>query len=148
MSDLRPALEDERLRRLLEYWELRRGDRSMPARRDMDPVDMSYVLGYILLVEVHHEPLRFRYRLVGTLTPRRQNIDLTGMWVHELPFPQLRAELQANYTALVGLRRPTALKRDEQLDGNRLRWEVLALPLAADGETVDMLMIAVIERPV
>ncbi len=147
MTELRDTIEDDRLRRLLDYWESRRAGRTMPARRDIDPVEIGYALGYILLVEVHHDPLRFRYRLVGTRTPRRHGLDLTGTWVDELPYPQLRAELQANYAVLVARRAPAAIKRDEQLDGNRLRWEVLALPLAADGETVDMLMIAVIERP-
>ena len=147
MTELRDTIEDDRLRRLLDYWESRRAGRTMPARRDIDPVEIGYALGYILLVEVHHDPLRFRYRLVGTRTPRRHGLDLTGTWVDELPYPQLRAELQANYAVLVARRATAAIKRDEQLDGNRLRWEVLALPLAADGETVDMLMIAVIERP-
>ncbi len=147
MAVLRDTIEDGRLRRLLDYWEGRRGSRTMPARRDIDPVEIGFALGYILLIDVRHDPLRFRFRLVGTHTPRRQGIDLTGVWLDDLPLPEVRAAMQASYAEVVAARAPSRVVRDEVRDDLRLRWEVLRLPLAADGETVDMLMIGVIERP-
>jgi hypothetical protein len=147
MTALRDTIEDDRLRRLLDYWERKRAGRTMPGRPDIDPVEIAFVLGYILLIDVHDDPLRFRFRLVGMHTPRRQNIDLTGVWLDQLPLPEVRASMQASYAEVVAARAPSRAVRDEVRDGHRIRWEVLRLPLAADGEHVDMLMIGVIERP-
>ncbi len=147
MTDLRQTIEDERLTRLLDYWESRRAGRIMPARTDIDPVDIAWLLGHVLLIDVQRDPQRFRFRLVGTKTPRRHNVDFTGMWVDEIPFPEAARTLVASYRDLVALARPARVVRNEVLDGHRIRWETIVLPLAADGETVDMLLIAVIERP-
>ena len=147
MAELRDTIEDQRLRRLLDSWESRRGGRRMPARADIDPADIGFVLGYIMMVDVHHDPLRFYFRLIGTRTPRRHGIDFTGYFADELPLPEVSAAIQASYTEAVEARAPSRVLRDQVHDGVRVNWEVLRLPLSNDGECVDGLMIGVIGRP-
>src|SRR5258708_29185921 len=60
------TLSDERLHRFFAYLEAKRGTRAFAARRDIDPLEFGYILGNVVLVEVQHAPLRFRYRLVGS----------------------------------------------------------------------------------
>ena len=51
----------------LAYWESKRSGRRMPARRDFDPVfEVPRLLPWIVLVDVLHEPLDFRFRLIGS----------------------------------------------------------------------------------
>lgn len=55
----------------------------MPQRRDLDPVDIPRLLPHIGLIEVHQDPMRFRYRLVGTNMVNYFGRDHTGRWLHE-----------------------------------------------------------------
>jgi hypothetical protein len=133
------------LLRLLEDWERRRRGRAMPARADFDPLDLKYLMGKLLLVDVLRDPLRFRFRLVGTEPVKQAGIDLTGRSLDDYPYPETREHLRALYTAAVTTRQPLGSSQARLvLDGRLRRYEALLLPLASDGETVDMLMIGVV----
>ena len=49
--DIADGIRDARLQRLHAYWTERKGDRRMPARRDIDPLDFPYLLGNIMLLD-------------------------------------------------------------------------------------------------
>ena len=52
---------------VLRYWEKKRGKRRMPARRDIDPIEMDRrVLPQLMLCEVSAHGNLVRFRLVGT----------------------------------------------------------------------------------
>jgi PAS domain-containing protein len=90
-ADLDGSIREARLRRLYAYWRERKGDRRMPARRDIDPIDFAYLLGNIMLVDVIRDPLRFRVRLHGTALVRLSAYELTGKLLDELPDTAYRA---------------------------------------------------------
>ena len=46
--------------KLMEYWRSVLRGRTMPARRDIDPVDLNRLLPSIFLIDVHTDPLRRR----------------------------------------------------------------------------------------
>ena len=142
MSDLEQQIRHPKLRRLFGYWDSRRGERAMPARRDLDPVDFAYALPGIVLIDVLHKPLRFRARLVGTMVVTRLGYDLTGHMIDELRDPTYRETILASYREVVAARRPSVVQRDEVAEGRSFRYEVLRLPLSSDGEEIDMLMTA------
>lgn len=58
-------IRDARLRRFADYWLSRRGDRLMPRRRDIDPVDIPFVLPWIWMIDYEAESRRFLCRLAG-----------------------------------------------------------------------------------
>src|SRR5690349_16148090 len=59
-------LSAPRLRQAFDYWESKRAGRTMPARRDLDPVDIPALLSWLMLIDVIRKPtLDFRYRLIG-----------------------------------------------------------------------------------
>jgi hypothetical protein len=142
------TVQRPRLQRLLDYWQARRGDRHMPARADIDPMDFAWLLGNISLVEVVRgdradDPLRYRFRLIGTRAAQRLGYDMTGRWLDDLPEPTYRERLEQVYRDVVQARMPL-VERPNMLIDNRVHdYEVLRLPLAADGETVDMILLAV-----
>lgn len=79
---LGPAFLDRcspRVRRIYEYWDEKRGGRTMPARRDIDPLSIPRdLLPGIVLTEVLREPPWLRYRLVGTAQVALRGRDPTG----------------------------------------------------------------------
>ena len=59
-------------RRLYEYWSEKRGDRGRAGACCIDPLDMIFVVGNVILVDVLDEtPPRFRIRLHGTNLSQR-----------------------------------------------------------------------------
>ncbi|MEI9986542.1 MAG: hypothetical protein WDN69_27245 [Aliidongia sp.] len=45
------------------------------------------VLSTVGLVEVHHDPLRFRIRLAGTGWRETLGFEATGVWLQDWPHP-------------------------------------------------------------
>src|SRR5277367_4446374 len=62
-----PADADPRLRRLHDYWRSAHPTGGgLPGRQHLDPCDIAPLLRWIWMMDVHRDPLRFRYRLLGT----------------------------------------------------------------------------------
>ncbi|MGO8919192.1 MAG: response regulator [Stellaceae bacterium] len=141
-EDLTTDIEDPRLRRLFDYWLDRKGSRRWPARRDIDPLDLGYMLGHLMLLDVVGEPLRFRVRLHGTAMTETAGYELTGKWIDELPISDYRTYVLARCEALVASGEPTVVHHNRVLDGKRRRYEALWLPFSDDGTGVTMLLCA------
>ena len=85
------AIADDGLRRLYLYWDEKRAGRHFPARRDIDPLDIAFIpSGWVLLIDVTYNPLRFRFRAARrSEMGARLGRDLTGVYVDEHPRPEL-----------------------------------------------------------
>ncbi len=140
-----PDISHPKLHQLYEYWAERRGDRAMPARADLDPIDMAFVIGNVILVDViEGNPPRFRIRLHGTNLSQRVGFELTGKMLDEMPWNEFR-KLSEQSFAWVATRRQVLHRRSERLLDDRLhRYEVVIHPLSSDGERVDMLLCGLI----
>lgn len=139
--DFRDQIRHADLVRLYDYWALRRNGRSFPARADLDPVEFRFAVGNVTLIDVLEAPLRFRFRLVGSLMAQRLGWDLTGRMVDEVPDSEYRERVVQGFRKVVETRRPNTTLYERTVDGKPRRFEVLRLPLAADGETIDMLLL-------
>lgn len=129
------------LHRLYDYWlERHHGDR-LPGRSDVDPLELRFILGNLILVDVLREPLRFRYRLLGSNLTRFSGMELTGKMLDEHPDPTFRRIAIGHYTDVTTTARPFGTRHDMVMDGRRRRYDLLMLPLAADGVTVDVIMV-------
>ena len=138
---LSDGTQNPALARLHRYWDERRGGRQFPARADIDPIEMRELLGNVLLVDVLREPLRFRIRLHGSRMVERAGYDMTGRMVDELPDTEFRELARRSFTHVAATGLPLLSRRDRVIDGRRMRYETLMLPLAADGRLVDMLLV-------
>ncbi|HEX3537762.1 MAG TPA: PAS domain-containing protein [Stellaceae bacterium] len=142
LPDLAAQIRDPRLGRLYAYWLERKRERRYPARRDLDPVDLRYILGHLMLLDVQREPLRFRFRLHGSEITSRVRYDLTGKFLDELPDPTYRDYAVARCEGLVATGEPLVIRRDRTLDGQPWAYEALWLPFAEDGTEITMLLCA------
>jgi hypothetical protein len=71
---------------LFRYWDKKRNGRAMPARRDIDPIEMGpKLLPHLMLCELADRGNRIRFRLVGTFLVKRLGYDPTAQWLADLP---------------------------------------------------------------
>jgi hypothetical protein len=147
LNNIRDCIESRPLQQLYDYWQDKRAGRTFPARRDLDPLEFRFALGNVLLIDVTHNPLRFRFRLFGANLVYHEGIDPTGLYLEELPLVELRQMLDGAYRHVVAAREPVRNMRERVLDGRMRRFEALLLPLSSDGETVDMIMIGLWFHP-
>lgn len=138
-----PGLQDfraEASRAIYRYWLDQRQERRFPARSDIDPLAMRGALGNIALIEVQHDPLRFRLRLVGSYQAARLGFDPTGMWLDELPAPEYRDLLIARLLAILERPEPLLVRNRQLMDDRWYDYETIWLPMASDGARIDMVM--------
>src|SRR4051794_10782916 len=87
MNILEQATQAES-RALYRYWQSLRRGRRLPARADVDPIEIPALLPNLILIDVEPSPLRFRYRLVGTrIVSYRAELqipDHTGRYADEV----------------------------------------------------------------
>lgn len=140
-------LHDDRLRRLLEYWNMLRGDAPMPPKAAIDPVDFRFILGYVTLVDVESGPRRYRFRLDGSILARLSGIDYTGRYLDALDMPDYIDFITAGYDLVVDSGLPYAYRKEGDFDTKSFDEETLILPLSiggSAGDAVGYLMVAVI----
>ncbi len=141
------APKSPRLRRLFEDWQQWRAERAFPSRADFDPADIQYILGNVSLIDVRQRPLRFRFRLHGSDNAMRMGVDLTGKDLDEMPQGETREVVRKHFEATVVQRTPiTRFREGVFSDGRVWHYEALVLPFSRDGETIDMLLSAVVWR--
>lgn len=135
---------DPRLQRFYAYWDERRRGRAFPARRDLDPADFPYLLGYVTLIEIRHEPPGFRFRLHGSELVRHDGYDMTGKGVEDLPGDEIRRAFLERVRSLLDARQPQLVQVRRAIDGRMVRHDALWLPLSDDGHTINMLLRALV----
>ena len=137
-------LDDDRLRRLLAYWLDKRGDRPFPAKAEIDPIEFPFILGYVTLVDVEHEPRRYRFRLDGSILVALSGTDYTGRYLDDLPGAEYVAFIRQTYDRVVDSGEPFRYRKHELLDQQLFSEETLILPIGDQPPHVDMLVVAVI----
>ena len=137
-------LDDDRLRRLLAYWQEKRGERPFPTKAEIDPLEFPYILGYVTLVDVERVPRRYRFRLDGSILVALSGTDYTGRYLDELPGAEYVAFIQETYDRVVDSGEPFRYRKNELLDQQLFSEETLILPLGDQPPMVDRLVVAVI----
>lgn len=130
------------IRELYEYWQGISPSGKLPGRQHFDPINVPGLLPDITLIEVRRNPKRFWNRLVGSRIEEYAGESLTGRWfAQRLSGKNLRV-VHENLNLVLGTKQPH-WRRGRP----RIRWEKelvdlerLYLPLARDGETVDMIL--------
>lgn len=143
----------EKLRPLFLYWIAARGEKLMPSRADIDPVDMPWkLLPHIVLVDVLMSPRRFRYRVMGTEITTMLGLDWTGRFVDELP--KAGNSVHEQYAKAVKDGAPAVFVDDSKMYDSSLmqhklvRYERLLLPLSEDGSEISMLLGATLTKSI
>ncbi len=131
------------LYRLAHLWHGKRRGRFMPARSDLDPLELKPWLGWLSLVRVVDDGADFVYTIYGTNMAWTSGLELQGKSIDALP-PTTRLPVIESYRLACRLRRPlfSALIVRNELRQRRVLERVI-LPLSCDGQTVDRLMIGI-----
>jgi hypothetical protein len=138
------------LQQLYAYWEGKRRDRALPLRDAIDPLDLRFALGHILLAEVvRTEDIRFRYRLWGTRLTEDYGAEMTGRFVDELQPAAFGARVHRQYLDVVETSAVQHHQFDDVIDGRWFMHERLLLPLAlrAAPDRVGVVMGAIFRSP-
>ena len=140
ITAIESVLRYDSLRQALAYWDAKRRGRRMPARRDLDPIEIPRLLSRIILTDVLRDPLDFRYRLIGTEVVAVARFDFTGLRFSELSGKGSDSVVWDNCLTVVRTKAPFSRKppyvgpRDDLHSGQNL-----LMPLSSDGLEVDMI---------
>ena len=138
------AVRSDVLRLLVAHWQRMRGARRMPARRDFDPLEVRFALGYISLIDVHRDPLRFYFRLDGSKQVELFGVECTRRYLDEAMPAEHAAMAHASYKEVVNRAEPRHHRRQIVFHERLMDYEAIILPFSNDGERVDLLMTGIV----
>lgn len=123
-------------------WLQLRNDGLLPGRADFDPTTVPALLPNIWLIDVQVEPLRFRYRLIGTAVAFALGHELRGRWLDEYSADFENSVFAKNLKEVVFDGKPRHYRGPSSIRYARdvAEVECIMLPLASDGRKVDMLL--------
>jgi hypothetical protein len=126
-----------------DYWLSIKPPGRLPGRQHFDPLDIPLIMSRVWMLDVLRDPLRYRYRLAGTKEVETLQREVTGRMFTEV-HPQLNEDspafLRLNESAMshiVSYRKGAVVAIH---DKKHQTVENCIVPLARDGETVDMLV--------
>ena len=134
-------ISSARVRRLGAYWNSkRRPGQPFPFREDIEATELRDLLPLITISDVEHNPLRFRYRLVGTRIVEYNHQEFTGKYLGECGWVDEHLLLGA-YTKVVVDRQPHfGIYIWDLRTGRAGRCEFGMFPLTNDGETIHQII--------
>ena len=128
------SIQSDVLRRLAEHWERLSVARKPPPRAAFDPLDVQYALGYLSVIEVHRDPLRFYFRLDGTKQVELFGIDCTHRYLDEC-MPKDHAALAVRtYVEVMERATPQCHLRKVRFHERMIDYEILILPFTGNGQ--------------
>jgi hypothetical protein len=126
---------------LYDYWVVKKRERPMPARADIDPAEIKKLLPHLLLTDVVEGGKRFRYRLVGTSIAETFGGNISGHHVDEVMTGKYLNFIEGVYRDIVQQRKPIYSESMYNTGPTvGMKAERLMLPLSSDGEAVDMVL--------
>lgn len=126
---------------LFAYWaSLRQGAR-LPGRRDLDPAGIKRLLPTVSLIDVRPDPLEFRMRLAGTGLYGVYGREITGKRLSDIYNTVAADYWRCELSKVVSERRAAVGVHSLAWRGaSHLSILWLRLPLASDGDRVDMIL--------
>jgi hypothetical protein len=133
------SITNARLRQIYDYWDAKRAGRPMPARADVDPVEIAWALGDVSLIDVLPDG-EFRWRVDGSNLVAFFGCDMSGKKLSTYPFRRYLPQVRENFARPVDRREPVFLTRRFEDGERRWNYDTIFLPLSGDGRQVDMLL--------
>lgn len=130
----------EQLRPLYAYWQGKCGVHRMPARADIDPLDLRSILGWISLIEIRPTPPKFFVRVAASNLNNPFGTQ-NGSDLSVIRSAAYRAALERHWTLVAETGEPRFDEFTLEFQGYKLVYCRLALPLGADHSTPDMILL-------
>lgn len=138
------AFVTPQLKQTVDVWRAKAGKRIMPARGDLTIKDLKFTLPNLAFLSIVREParVRFKVRLMGSDLDANV-LPATGQFVDEAVPAQFAEKWASLWLPAIETRTPLrCVGRQEFRERRCFLSETLFAPLADDGETPDVLMIA------
>lgn len=131
-----------KVRELAAYWLSIHPARGLPGRQHFEPMDIPALLPHIYLVDVCPETRGFTFRLMGTALAKLFERDYTGLPFEGAYDSGKRSHSYRDMTEMLASRQPRWRKAPGYFmkDRDHLTLERVNLPLARDGQTVDIIL--------
>lgn len=130
-----------RTQAFFEYWASKRHGRRMPARADIDPVEMTGWLPGIQLIDVSENPRQLRYRLVGDVEVQLRGCSHRGWLVDDVFSGSSKREVLQSFNLAIDEKRMLFdWARYTSAIGHVMSPETIILPLSDDDEHVNMVV--------
>jgi hypothetical protein len=147
MYVLPPEATEAEFRELLAYWESKLMPGRLPGRQHIDPTELQpRHLSQVLLLEVVAGATpkvrrRYRFRVAGTAFASIVGRDATGLFYDEVSEPERVLPVIRALDLIVERKAPVFLSGRLSIPSQDFVWvKRLGLPLAQDGENVDMIL--------
>jgi len=114
--------------RVRAVWEGWRGSRPLPARRQLDPLELRDFLGLLYLLEIKHQPFDLICRLDGTDIVLASNQDQTDHSLRDGEPAMIYERVFADVAQAAEAVDPVLWLVDHGHDGHRFRYQRLVLP--------------------
>lgn len=108
----------------------------MPLRADLNPTDLRDLLPNIIIIEVEQQPMRFRYRLVGTRVVEFNKMDFTGRHLGTIGWEEEQQLVDACTDVAVGKHPLFGFYSWTTRTGTIAKCEFGIFPFSHDGQTV------------
>jgi len=135
------------LKRMVAFWDEKRGGRDWPLRRDFDPLEFWFAVGYVSLIDVSPAATpgarRYFFRLDGTKQVELFGVDFTGKFLDQVYDAEGLKMAEHSYGTAVEQGEPQYHVREVEFHERPIQYELAILPLSRAGERVDMLMTVV-----
>jgi hypothetical protein len=126
---------------LFAYWASLRDGARLPGRAHLDPAGIKRLLPTISLIDVRADPQEFRMRLAGTALYGVYGREITGKRLSEIYNTAAADYWRVELGKVVAEKRPAVGVHSLAWRGaSHLSILWLRLPLASDGEQVDMIL--------
>jgi hypothetical protein len=133
-------------RELLFYWQSKLTPGRLPGRQHIDPTELQpRHLSHLLLLDVVEtpapKPRRYRFRVAGTGFSAIAGRDVTGLHYDEIGAPEHATPVIRALDLVVERKAPVYLAGRLSIPSQDFVWvKRLGLPLAQDGDKVDMIL--------
>jgi len=134
-------------RELLSYWQSKLAPGRLPGRRHIDPTEVQpQHLSQLLLLDVvdsapPNQRRRYRFRVAGTGFAAIAGRDVTGLHYDEIGAPERALPVIRALDLVVERKAPVFLSGRLSIPSQDYVWvKRLGLPLAQDGDKVDMIL--------
>ena len=135
-------VEDERLQQLLAYWQDKRTGGPAAPMREIDPAEMRFILGYLMILEALEDGADFRYRLYGSLIAERFGRDVTGQTIRTFGDGEYIVNFfLATYQAVLERATPMLTTHFPRPGSQTASWTRLILPLSDESGAVARLLV-------
>ncbi len=131
---------DPGIAQVLALWNQRRGSLALPPRGALKPEELMPVLGKVNLLAVLRDPLRFVFRIRGSVIADLHDHDMTGQNVSDMQPPAYRDMLIRHYTEAVETAAPTLYNVHQARGPYDSSYRRIILPLGTPEGRVEMLL--------